>query len=69
MHAGVVHLVGAGERDQDLDEREPELLRLESEQLATDTVHADAVVRVGDGRDQRTWVAAELRAQREQGQG
>lgn len=50
MHAGVVHLVGAGERDQDLDEREPELLHLESEQLATDTVHADAVVRVGDGR-------------------
>lgn len=52
-HARLVDIVAAGWRDNDLDERDAERLGLPDEELAADAVHADPLIRLGDGRDQR----------------
>src|SRR5690606_3102398 len=49
----LVDLVGAARRDLDLDQRQPERGALLTQQRAPHAVHADAVVRVRHGRDQR----------------
>jgi hypothetical protein len=42
-----------GRRDNDLDKRDSERVGLTGEEFAPDAVHADPVIALGDGRDQR----------------
>ena len=52
-HACFVDVVDARRRDANLHERNADRVGLPREQLAANAVHADPVVGVGDGRDQR----------------
>lgn len=51
-HACLINVVDARRRDANLDERSTNRVGLLCEKLATDTVHADAIVGIGHGRDQ-----------------
>src|SRR5439155_24421511 len=52
-HPRLVDLVDAARRDQHLDQRDPERFGLPRKQLAANAVHADPLVALGHGRDQR----------------
>jgi hypothetical protein len=55
-HPGVIELVSAAGRDQDFDEGQPKRVRLTNEQLAANSVHADPLIRVRQGRYQNARV-------------